>query len=113
MRQTNRSVIVGLFIFFGLAILLSAVLILGSQKKAFEKTITLSAVFNDVSGLQNGNNVWFSGVKIGTVKGVKLISGDRVEVQMRVEARSQDFIHKDAKVKIGSDGLIGNKIVMI
>jgi len=113
MRQSNKGVIVGIFIFFGVAILLAAILVLGGQRKAFEKTITLSAVFNDVSGLQKGNNVWFSGVKIGTVKGVKLITGDKVEVEMRIEARSQNFIHKDSKVKIGSDGLIGNKIIII
>jgi len=113
MKQNNRPVIVGIFIFFGLAILMGGILVLGGQRKSFEKTITLSSNFNDVSGLQKGNNVWFSGVKIGTVKGVKLIAGDRVQVDMRVEARSQDFIHKDSKAKIGSDGLIGNRIIII
>lgn len=112
-QQSKRTVIVGIFIFLGIAILMAGILVLGGQRKTFEKTITLSAVFNDVSGLQKGNNVWFSGVKIGTVKGVKLIAGDRVEVNMRVEARSQDFIHKDSKAKIGSDGLIGNRIIII
>src|SRR5258705_1747281 len=113
MKQSKRTVIVGIFIFLGIAILMAGILVLGGQRKTFEKTITLSAVFNDVSGLQRGNNVWFSGVKIGTVKGVKLIAGDRVQVEMRVEARSQDFIHKDSKAKIGSDGLIGNKIIIL
>jgi phospholipid/cholesterol/gamma-HCH transport system substrate-binding protein len=111
--QTKRAVLVGIFIFIGIAILLAGVLVLGNQRKTFEKTITLNAVFTDVSGLQKGNNVWFSGVKVGTVKRLKLISQANVEVEMRVDEQSRDFIFKDAKAKIGSDGLIGNKIIII
>ena len=86
---------------------------LGGQRKTFEKTIALNAIFNDVGGLQKGNNIWFSGVKVGTVKRLKLVSQSLVEVEMRIEKQSEDFIRKDSKAKIGSDGLIGNKIVII
>jgi len=111
--QKKRSTIVGIFIFFGTAILITAVLTLGGRKKVFEKTITLSAVFNDVTGLQKGNNIWYSGVKIGTVDVVKILGESKVEVVMKIEKRSKGFILKDAKAKIGSDGLIGNRIVII
>jgi phospholipid/cholesterol/gamma-HCH transport system substrate-binding protein len=111
--QSRRAVIVGIFISLGIVIFLAAILVLGGQKKTFAKTITLNAVFNDVSGLQKGNNIWFSGVKVGTVKKLKLVSESRVEVEMRVDQQSQDFIHKDSKAKIGSDGLIGNRIIII
>jgi phospholipid/cholesterol/gamma-HCH transport system substrate-binding protein len=104
---------VGLFIFFGIAILLGGILVLGGQRKTFEKTITLNAIFNDVGGLQKGNNIWFSGVKIGTVKRLKLVSQSLVEVEMRIEKQSEGFIRKDSKAKIAADGLIGNKIVII
>jgi phospholipid/cholesterol/gamma-HCH transport system substrate-binding protein len=111
--QGKRAVIVGIFIFLGIVILMAGILVLGGQRKTFEKTITLNAIFNDVSGLQKGNNIWFSGVKVGTVKKLKLVSNSRVEVEMRLEQQSGDFIHKDSKAKIGSDGLIGNRIVII
>lgn len=111
--QNKHSIVVGAFILFAIAILLLAVFTLGGRKKIYEKTITLSAVFNDVTGLQKGNNIWFSGVKIGTVDKVKILSGSKVEVEMEIEKRSKDFIVKDAKAKIGSDGLIGNRIVII
>jgi phospholipid/cholesterol/gamma-HCH transport system substrate-binding protein len=112
-EQNRRAIVVGLFIFFGIAILLSAILVLGGQRKTFEKTITLNAIFNDVGGLQKGNNILFSGVKVGTVKKLKLVSQSLVQVEMRIEKQSEDFIRKDSKAKIGSDGLIGNKIVVI
>jgi len=111
--QNRRMIIVGIFIFFGIAILMAGVLVLGGQRKTFEKTIVLSAVFNDVGGLQKGNNVWFSGVKLGTVKKLKLQPNSQVEVEMRLEKQVENYIHKDAKAKIASDGLIGNRIIVI
>jgi phospholipid/cholesterol/gamma-HCH transport system substrate-binding protein len=115
MRQTQkkRTIVVGMFIFLGIMILVAGILVLGGKENSFEKTVTLHAIFNDVSGLQKGNNVWFSGVKVGTVKRVKLISTTKVQVDVRIEEQSRDFIYRDAKVKVGSDGLIGNKILII
>src|SRR5262245_49654034 len=112
-NQTKRSVLVGIFIFFGIAIFVAGVLLLGAQRKTFESTLTLHAVFRDVSGLQKGNNIWYSGVKVGTVKRVKIIEGSLVEVDMRMDKNTKDFIRKDSKAKVGSDGLIGNKIIII
>ena|SRR5215204_2142451 len=111
--QNKRTVIVGMFIFIGLLILIIAVLTMGGRKNAFEKTITLNAVFNDVSGLQKGNNIWFAGIKVGTVKKVELTDHGKIDVEMKIKKQSIDFIHRDALVKIGSDGLIGNRIVII
>jgi phospholipid/cholesterol/gamma-HCH transport system substrate-binding protein len=111
--QYRRAIVVGLFIFFGFAILFGGFAVLSSQRKTFEKTITVNAIFNDVGGLQKGNNIWFSGVKVGTVKRLKLVRQSLVEVEMRIEKQSEDFIRKDSKAKISSDGLIGNKIVVI
>jgi len=111
--QYKRTVIVGMFIFFGIVILVIAVLTMGGRKNAFEKTITLNAVFNDVSGLQKGNNVWFAGIKVGTVKKVEFAGQGKIDVEMKIKTQSKDYIHRDAKVKIGSDGLIGNRLVII
>ncbi|WP_449438605.1 MlaD family protein [Pedobacter steynii] len=64
----RRKIIVGAFILLGIAIFILGVFTLGSQKKAFVKSFTVDVVFNDIQGLKTGNNVWFSGVKIGTIK---------------------------------------------
>ena len=115
MKSTNnkRAIIVGIFIFLGIAIFIITMLTLGSQHKTFEKSITIKAVFDDVNGLQKGNNIWFSGVKIGTIKKISLSGNAKVEVSMSIEEHSHQFIRKDAKAKISTDGLIGNKIVVI
>ena len=111
--KNNRPVIVGIFILLGLAILVVTIFTLGGQKKTFVKSFTVHAIFNDVGGLIKGGNIWFSGVKIGTVKSIRFYGNSQVEVSMNIENEVQSHIHKDAKARIGSDGLIGNKIVII
>ena len=111
--QNKRAVIVGIFILVGAAIFMGALITVGKQRKTFTKGILVKAVFDNVNGLQAGSNIWFSGVKVGTVKKLELTSNARVIVDMTIDKKSKDFIHEDAKAKIGSDGLIGNKIVVI
>ncbi|GAA4412430.1 MlaD family protein [Nibrella viscosa] len=86
---------------------------LGGQQKRFTKNIQVTATFDDVSGLKVGNNVWFSGVKIGTVRTLRFIGNSQVEVGMNIEEKSAHFIRKDAKATISSEGFIGNKLVML
>jgi phospholipid/cholesterol/gamma-HCH transport system substrate-binding protein len=111
--KKNRPVIVGIFILIGLAILVVTIFTLGGQKKSFVKSFVIHAIFNDVGGLVKGGNVWFSGVKIGIVKSIELYRNSQVEVLMSIEKSAQPHIHKNAMVKIGTDGLIGNRIVII
>jgi phospholipid/cholesterol/gamma-HCH transport system substrate-binding protein len=111
--KNKRTVAVGIFIFLGLVVLVVGVLAIGNIRKAFGKKVTASAVFEDVEGLQAGSNVWFSGVKVGTVKTIRFYGKSQVEVTLNIEEKSQEYIRQDAKAKISTDGLIGNKIVMI
>ncbi len=111
--SNKRSVIVGIFICIAIIIFLVGIFTLGGQQKTFTASLTVTALFNDVSGLQKGNNVWFSGVKIGTVKKINFFGRSQVQVTMNIDKKAEEFIRKDAKAKIGSDGLIGNKIIVL
>ena len=111
--KANRPVVVGLFIIIGIAILIVAIFTLGGQKKSFVKGFTVNSVFTDVNGLLPGGNVWLSGVKVGTVKKITFLPNSKVLVSMVIQRSLQPNIHKDASSKISSDGLIGNKIVVI
>ena len=113
MTNNKRAVILGIFIFLGLAIFFTGVLLLGGQQKTFEKKIRIRAIFDDVGGLHEGNNVWFSGVKIGTVRKMQFVGTSQVEVIMNIEKQAQQYIRRNAKAKISSEGFIGNKIVVI
>jgi len=111
--NTKRAIIIGIFIFIAIALLVAAVFTFGVQRNTFSKKIELRAVFPDVNGLQPGNNVWLYGVKIGVVKAINFYGASQVEVVMSLETKAQSHIHKDAKAKIGADGFIGNKIIII
>ncbi len=111
--KNNRPVVVGLFIIIGIAILILAVFTLGGQKRTFVKGFTVNTIFDDVNGLQPGNNVWLSGVKVGTVKKIAFLPNSQVQVTMVLQRSLQQNIRKNSRTKISSDGLIGNKIVVI
>ncbi len=109
----RRAVTVGLFVLVGLLIFIGGVFTIGGMRKSFVSKIEAKSVFDDVNGLKTGNNIWFSGVKVGTVKDIHFFGNSQVEVILNIEEKSQQYIRKDAVVKISSDGLIGNKIVVI
>jgi len=109
----KRAVIVGLFIFIGLMFLLGGILIVGNIRETFNNKMKVISIFDDVSGLKEGNNVWYSGVKIGTVSNMNFFGKSQVEVILNIATKAQQYIRKDAKVKISSDGIIGNKIIVI
>jgi phospholipid/cholesterol/gamma-HCH transport system substrate-binding protein len=111
--ENKRAIIVGLFLALGLIIFIVGVFTLGSQSKSFAKSIHISAVFDDVSGLKTGNSVWFSGVKVGSISKIHFIGPAQVDVRMSIDESTQQYVHRNAGVHIGSDGLIGNKIIVI
>jgi phospholipid/cholesterol/gamma-HCH transport system substrate-binding protein len=111
--NTGKRIAVGIFISIGLAILILAVFTIGGQHKAFVKSIRLHIVFDNVQGLQPGNNIWLSGMKVGTVKSINFYGNSQVVVVLNVEHQAQPHIRKDSKARISTDGLIGNKIVVI
>jgi phospholipid/cholesterol/gamma-HCH transport system substrate-binding protein len=111
--KNKRSVIVGLFVFAALVIFVLGVLTLGGQKSIFNKGATVNAVFDEVNGLQAGNNVWYAGVKVGTVRTITLNTDGKVTVEMNILEKAHPLIKKDTKARVGADGFIGNKIVVL
>ncbi|MDB5135711.1 MAG: hypothetical protein JWP37_2314 [Mucilaginibacter sp.] len=112
-KENRKAIIVGIFLSLGLVVFVVGVLTLGGSQKTFSKSIHLSATFDDVAGLKKGNNVWFSGVKVGTISSIRFTGPSQVDVRMSIEEGTQQYIHRNAGVKISSDGLIGNKIIVI
>lgn len=85
----------------------------GSLHNTFKNKIKVVSFFEDIGGLQKGNNIWFSGVKIGTVSNLRFYGKSQVEVTMHIVTKAQQFIRKDASVKTSTDGFLGNKIIII
>ena len=103
----------GLFVLGGLTLFVLAIFIIGKQKNLFNPVFTLRATFNNVSGLRVGNNIRFSGINVGTVDNIIIINDSTVRVDMSVKIEVKRFIKTDSEVAIGSEGLIGDRLLII
>jgi phospholipid/cholesterol/gamma-HCH transport system substrate-binding protein len=103
----------GLFVAGGLILFVLAIFIIGRQKNLFNPVFKISSNFYNVSGLQVGNNVRFSGINVGTVENIKIVNDSTVRVDMYIKQEVWRFIKSDCSVSIGSDGIIGDKLVNI
>jgi len=112
-HSQNFKIRLGLFVLVGLALFVIAIFIIGKQKNMFNPVFKLSTTFYNVSGLQVGNNVRFSGINVGTVDRISIINGSTVMVDMLIRKEIKQFIKSDCKVAVGSEGLIGDRLLII
>lgn len=114
MKNTNSQKLrLGLFVIIGTVLFIVGVYLIGQRQNMFKKTFTISAFFQNVNGLQNGNNVRYSGIDIGTVKDITMINDSTIKVEMALDEKVITHLKKDAIATIGSDGLVGNMILNI
>jgi phospholipid/cholesterol/gamma-HCH transport system substrate-binding protein len=112
-NETKQRIKLGAFVVGGVLLFITFAVLIGSANNIFSRTFAVSAVFKNVEGLKEGDKVWLSGVQIGTVKAVKIVTVGEVVVNLSLKEKQNDFIRKNATASIGSDGFIGNKIVVI
>ena len=112
-KSTSQKIKVGIFVIVGTILLILALYYIGSRQQMFSKNIQLYGVFEDVNGLQLGNNVRYSGVNVGTVNHIEMVAQGKITVGMSIEEKTAQFIRKDAVASIGSDGLVGSMVVNI
>jgi phospholipid/cholesterol/gamma-HCH transport system substrate-binding protein len=114
MEHTQKfKVRLGLFIIVGLAIFVLAIFIIGRQKNLFNPVFKITTTFNNVSGLQVGSNVRFSGINVGTVDKIAIINDSTVRVDLLIKKEVKQFIKSDCEVAIGSSGIIGDRLLII
>jgi phospholipid/cholesterol/gamma-HCH transport system substrate-binding protein len=112
-NTTSSNVQLGIFVMIGLAFLLFTLYLIGSNQNLFDQTFEVKATFYNVNGLMKGNNVRFSGIDVGTIKKVEIISDTTVKVTMVIKNNIHPFIKKNSVATVGTDGLMGNKLVNI
>lgn len=112
-KNVNYKIRLGIFISLGIAVFITAIYFIGEKQQLFRSTFRLSGVFKDVAGLQAGNNVRLSGINVGTIENIIIISDTSVRVEILIDESTRKFIKKDAVATIGSEGLMGNKVLII
>src|ERR1700759_2735268 len=109
----GQKIKIGLFTFFGLLALVLGIFFIGNQKNMFSSTFTIYGMFKNVNGLQVGNNVRFAGINVGVVQAINIETDSTVRVDLTLNNNVKKFIKTDCKISIGSDGLMGDKLVVI
>lgn len=112
-KTDSEKIKLGIFVITGLAIFVFVVYFVGNKQKMFGRTDHLTAVFSNVNGLELGNNVRYSGINIGTVRGIEMINDTTINVDMIIDKSMFPHIKKDALASIGSDGLVGSMVINI
>ncbi|MCJ7468626.1 MAG: MlaD family protein [Maribacter sp.] len=112
-KTTSEKIRLGIFVILGTVLLIIALYLIGSRQNMFGNTLTINAIFKNVSGLHKANNVRYSGINIGTVKDIEMVNDTTIRVDMLIEKKMQKHIKTNAIATIGSDGLVGSMIVNI
>jgi phospholipid/cholesterol/gamma-HCH transport system substrate-binding protein len=112
-NQSINNSKLGLFVIAGLCLLIMAFYFVGKYHNLFGSNFRLRARFHNLSGLMEGNNVQFSGIQAGTVKAIKMLNDTTIEATLFINDNLRGYIHKNATVSIGTEGLMGNKVINI
>lgn len=108
-----NNIRLGAFIFTGFALLVAALFYISNSSLLFGGEAELKVCFTNTGGLQEGNNVLFSGINAGTVKTIELKDAKTIEVTLLIDKKILEHIPKNSMASIGTEGLMGNKVVNI
>lgn len=110
-KQTGNRIRLGIFVSIAIALFIFVIYFIGNRQNLFTKTFHVRGIFKDLGGLQVGNNVRFTGMNVGTIDAVEIVSDSTVQVDMVIKKQVQKFMREDAIASIGSEGLMGNKVI--
>jgi phospholipid/cholesterol/gamma-HCH transport system substrate-binding protein len=109
----SQKIKIGLFTIVGLTVLIAIIFLIGNKRNLFSSTFDVYGTFKNVNGLAIGNNVRFAGITVGIVDNITIINDTTVRVDLTLNDDVKKFLKKDSKISIGSDGLMGDKLVVI
>ena len=112
-KKTINLVKLGVFVLGGLLFLIILLFMIGQNENMFGSNYVLKTQVDNAAGLRAGNNVRYSGIEVGTVKKVIILNDTLIEIIMVVDKNMKNVIRKNAIITLGTDGLIGNKVVNI
>ncbi len=110
---TSQKVKIGVFTVVGILLFVIGIFLIGSKKNMFTSTFMIYGTFSNVGGLNVGNNIRFAGINVGTVEAISIVSDTMIRVDMRMQEQVRPFLKADAMASIGSDGLMGDKLITI
>ena len=113
-KQFETEIKVGIFVSIGLGLIMLAVLVLGGNENLTVRKSHFTAHFPDVEGLIPGAKVVVGGIQIGTVEHAGFDNEQHnIQVSFNIARSSAEWIRKDATAEIATQGVLGDKFVLI
>jgi phospholipid/cholesterol/gamma-HCH transport system substrate-binding protein len=112
--EKKRTLKVGVFAFAGLILATLAVFLIGDNRRAWDRKITVQATFNDVVGLKPGSPVRMGGIDVGSVTNVSYAedpSDSKIYVSLTIARYEARRVHQDTVARVVGKGLLGDKMV--
>lgn len=115
MAKNAAPVRLGIFIFLGFLLFVVGIFMVGKRGDMFGSSFKVKAYFSNVQGLRNGAVVRLNGIDVGSVNSIQIVpdTTGRVQVAMSISKDIQRFIRTDTKASIETEGLVGNKVVVL
>lgn len=115
MKIRSKTLIeVGVFVAVALGATFFAIFLVGRERGLFGRAYTLLASFDDVSGLREGAQVQVAGLNAGYVDGVRFAQTTKgLDVVLKISTHFKDFIRSDSVASIETQGLLGDKFILI
>lgn len=115
MASKLKGARLGLFTFLGTVILVIGIFLVGNKDLLFMETFELKAYFPTVEGLRVGAPVRLTGIDVGSIKSIEFIADttSKILVTMKIRKDVQQFIKKDSRASIETEGLVGKKVLII
>lgn len=105
---------VGIFVAAGLAVLLTTIFMLGSNKSLFQEVVEIHSFFDSVQGLNKGAVVSLAGLKVGNIDRINFDEKrNMVEIISVIDSEFKAKIKKDSRIEIRTQGALGDKYLYI
>lgn len=113
-KRTKHNLRAGIFVLLGTLAIFAVVFILGRENYLFEDMVTYKVMFQSIGGLKPGAQVRLAGKTVGSVTDIRFspqLKDKKIHVTITVKKSAASRIRKDSVVTIGSQGLLGDKVI--
>jgi phospholipid/cholesterol/gamma-HCH transport system substrate-binding protein len=114
METRKQLIMTGLFLVAGIFVVLATILMLGGNKKLFQKSSHLYVKFDQIQGLNQGAVISLAGLPIGNVDGFDFdAETNQIKVSLRIPRKDLEKINVGASAEIRTQGALGDKFIYI
>lgn len=109
----SRNLRLGWFVAGAIVIAIMAMSYMAVQKGLFKRTAQLHCLVDSAKGMSSGMAVKLNGFRIGSLENLAMDVDGQVSMVLAVNEDYVRLIHKDARARLGKEGLIGESVIDI